>query len=206
MYRINILNVKKLMLTLVVLCFCSQLKAQNEQIAIEPINGQEFRVKSLNGIPFTVVLEESNNDGQFHMGVNTLTFKTADMIGERSTLRIVFDREIYLSLENKIVEEYQADVKWIESKLQITEGEFEIFPSRPVFTDQGLEKLKAKVFEYTTSESKERDFNKWIDKINYSVGAMRFFKELYEASTGKKNEQSHNFEPINIHDELQKYK
>ena len=206
MYRINILNVKKLMLTLVVLCFCSQLKAQNEQIAIEPINGQEFRVKSLNGIPFTVVLEESNNDGQFHMGVNTLTFKTADMIGERSTLRIVFDREIYLSLENKIVEEYQADVKWIESKLQITEGEFEIFPSRPVFTDQGLEKLKAKVFEYTTSESKERDFNKWIDKINYSVGAMRFFKDLYEASNGKQNGQSHNFEPINIHDELQKYK
>ncbi len=206
MYRVNILNVKKLLLTLVILCFCTQLKAQNEQIALEPVNDQEFMVKSLNGIPFTVVLEESNNDGQYHMGVNTLTFKISDMISNRSTLRIVFDREIYLSLENKIVDEYQADVKWIESKLQITEGEFEIFPSRPVFTDQGLEKLKAKVFEYTTSESKERDFNKWIDKINYSVGAMRFFKDLYEASNGKKNGQSHNFEPINIHDELQKYK
>ncbi|GGX27244.1 hypothetical protein [Aquimarina muelleri] len=204
MYRLNIYNTKKLFLIPVVLCFFVQLQAQNDQISIDRVNDKEFTVSTVNGIPFTVVLEKSNNDGQYHLASNgNLTFKLEDMIDTRSTLRIVFEEEMYHSLENKLLEQYRSDVDWIKSVLDIEEGEFEIFPSRPVFTDQGLEKLKGKVFEYTTTDKKENDFNKWIEKINYSVGAGRFFNDLYAASNGENNGQRHNFLPINIYEALQ---
>lgn len=204
MYRVKTSNTKKLLLIPVILCFFMQMQAQNDQISLERINNKEFTVSTINGIPFTVVLEKSNNDGQYHLASNgILTFRIEDMIDERSTLRIVFEEEMYHSLENKLLEQYRSDVDWIKLALDIEEGEFEIFPSRPVFTDQGLEKLKAKVFEYTTTDKKENNFNKWIEKINYSVGAVRFFNELYAASNGEDNEQRYNFLPINIYEALQ---
>ncbi|WP_148639347.1 hypothetical protein [Aquimarina longa] len=207
MYEINIWNVKKVLLTVVIACFFIQVKAQNEQISIQSISDQEFEVRSLNGIPYTIVLEESNNDGQFHLGSNSsLTFKIEDMIDTRSTLRIVFEDEIYHSLENKLIKQYQTDLEWIESVLDIKEGEFKKLPSRPVYTDANLEKLKAKVFEYATTSKKEDYFNQWIEKINYSVGAVGYFQELYAASNGKDNAQRYNFLPINIYNELHKRK
>jgi hypothetical protein len=184
-----------------------QIKAQNDQISIQSINEQEFVVRSLNGIPYTIILEESNSDGQFHLGSNrSLTFKKEDMIGKRSVMRIVFEDEIYHSLENKLIKQYQTDLQWIESLLEVKEGEFKKLPSRPVFTDNGLEKLKSTVFEYVTTDKKEEYFNQWIEKINYSVGAVSFFRELFVASNGENNAQRHNFLPINIYEELQKYK
>lgn len=204
MRGLNTWNTKKLLLIPVILCFFVQIQAQNDQVSLNRINNKEFTVSTVNGIPFTVVLEKSNNDGQYNLASNgNLTFKIEDMIDTRSTLRIVFEEEMYHSLENKLLEQYHSDVDWIKSALDIEEGEFEIFPSRPVFTDQGLEKLKAKVFEYTTTDKKEDTFNKWIEKINYSVGAVRFFNELYAASNGEENGQRHNFLPINIHEALQ---
>lgn len=204
MRGLNTWNTKKLLLIPVILCFFVQIQAQNDQVSLNRINNKEFTVSTVNGIPFTVVLEKSNNDGQYNLASNgNLTFKIEDMIDTRSTLRIVFEEEMYHSLENKLLEQYHSDVDWIKSALDIEEGEFEIFPSRPVFTDQGLEKLKAKVFEYTTTDKKEDTFNKWIEKINYSVGAVRFFNELYAASNGEENGQRHNFLPINIYEALQ---
>ncbi|WP_271764708.1 hypothetical protein [Aquimarina algiphila] len=205
MRNVNTWNTKKLLLTLVILCFFIQMKAQNDQISIQSINDREFTVSSINGIPFTIVLENSNNDGQYQLGSNgRLTFKVEDLIGKRSTLRIVLQEKIFLSLEDKLVAQYQADVKWIESKLQITEGEFKIFPSRPIFTEAGLEKLKGKVFEYATSDKKEDYFNQWIEKVNYSYGAVGYFNEIFAASNGEDNAQRHNFLPINIYEELHK--
>ncbi len=204
MRGLNTWNTKKLLLIPVIFCFFVQIQAQNDQVSLNRINNKEFTVSTVNGIPFTVVLEKSNNDGQYNLASNgNLTFKIEDMIDTRSTLRIVFEEEMYHSLENKLLEQYHSDVDWIKSALDIEEGEFEIFPSRPVFTDQGLEKLKAKVFEYTTTDKKEDTFNKWIEKINYSVGAVRFFNELYAASNGEENGQRHNFLPINIYEALQ---
>ncbi|WP_152538271.1 hypothetical protein [Aquimarina megaterium] len=203
-YRINIQNLKKIVLMLVMSCFFMQVNAQNELVSIQPISDQEFEVRSLNGIPFTIVLEESNNDGQFHLGINnSLIFKTGDMIGKRSTLRIVFEDELYHSLENKLIKQYQTDLQWIENLLGVKEGEFKKLPSRPVFTDNGLEKLKGTVFEYVNTDQKEEDFYKWIEKINYSVGAVKYFRDLYAASNGENNEQRRHFLPINIYDALQ---
>lgn len=205
MYGINIWNTKKLLLVLVISCFFIQGNAQNEQISIQPISDQEFEVRSLNGIPYTIVLEESNNDGQFHLGSNnSLTFKVGDMIAKRSTVRIVFEDEIYHSLENKLIKQYQTDLQWIENLLGVKEGEFKKLPSRPVFTNNGLEKLKGTVFEYANTDKKEENFYKWIEKINYSVGAVQFFRDLFAASNGENNAQKHNFLPINIYEELQK--
>ncbi|WP_160111934.1 hypothetical protein [Aquimarina sp. AU58] len=204
-YRVNLQNVKKILFMLVVSCFFMQVNAQNELVSIQSIGDQEFEVRSLNGIPFTIVLEESNNDGQFHLGINnSLTFKTGDMIGKRSTLRIVFEDELYHSLENKLIKQYQTDLQWIENLLGVKEGEFKKLPSRPVFTDNGLEKLKGTVFEYVNTDQKEEDFYKWIEKINYSVGAVKYFRDLFAASNGENNEQRHLFLPINIYDVLQK--
>ncbi len=198
---------KKLLLTLMISSLFMQIKAQNDQVAIQPVNNQEFTVSSINGIPYTVVLENSNTDGQFHLGSSgELTFQVGDMIDIRSTLRIVFEDEIYHSLENKLIRQYQSDLKWIQSMLGIKEDEFRKLPSRPIFTDSNLEKLKAKVFEYATTDRKEGYFYEWIEKINYSVGAVNFFSELYAASNGEENGQRHNFLPINIYDELQKKK
>ncbi|WP_103866208.1 hypothetical protein [Aquimarina sp. I32.4] len=203
MRGVSIFSVSRVVLTLIVSCFFIQGNAQNDQIALRAIGKKEFSVKSLNGIPYTVVIESSNNDGQFHLGsTGRLTFKIDDMIDTRSTLRIVFEEEIYHSLEDKLLEQYKADIKWIQSELEIKESELKMFPTRPVFTDAGLEKLKGKVFEYVTNDRKESYFNKWIEKINYSVGAVGFFRELYGASNGEDNSQRHNFLPINIHEEL----
>lgn len=206
MNRVHIDNAKKLLLIPVVLCFFMTMQAQNEHITIDPVSQQEFTVTSINGIPYTIVLEESNNDGQFHLGSNNsrLTFKTEDLIGKRSTLRIVFEEEMYHSLEDKLIEQYKSDVEWIETFLEITDKELKLFPTRPVFNEHGLEKLKARVFEYATTPKKEEVFNEWIEKINYSVGAVRYFRDLYAASNGENNEQRHNFLPINIYEELQK--
>ncbi|WP_024772343.1 hypothetical protein [Aquimarina macrocephali] len=204
-YRINLQNVKKILLMLVVSCFFIQVNAQNELVSIQSISDQEFEVRSLNGIPFTVVLEESNNDGQFHLGINnSLTFKVGDMIAKRSTLRIVFEDELYHSLENKLIKQYQKDLQWIENLLGVKEGEFKKLPSRPVFSNNGLEKLKGTVFEYVNTDQKEEDFYKWIEKINYSVGAVQYFRDLFAASNGENNEQRRHFLPINIYEELQK--
>ncbi|WP_438424200.1 hypothetical protein [Aquimarina macrocephali] len=204
-YRINLQNVKKILLMLVVSCFFMQVNAQNELVSIQSISDQEFEVRSLNGIPFTVVLEESNNDGQFHLGINnSLTFKVGDMIAKRSTLRIVFEDELYHSLENKLIKQYQKDLQWIENLLGVKEGEFKKLPSRPVFSNNGLEKLKGTVFEYVNTDQKEEDFYKWIEKINYSVGAVQYFRDLFAASNGENNEQRRHFLPINIYEELQK--
>ncbi len=205
MYTVNFKNTKKLFFILLVLCFSLNTQAQNDQISIQSISDQEFAVNSINGIPFTVVLEESNNDGQYHLpSGGSVTFKTADMIGKRSTLRIIFEEEMYHSLEDKLIEQYDADVEWITSSLEIKESDLKMFPTRPVFTDAALEKLKQRVFQYTTTDRKEEYFNEWIEKINYSVGAVNFFRELYAASNGENNEQRHNFLPINIHQELHK--
>lgn len=204
-YRINLQNVKKILLMLVVSCSFMQVNAQNELVSIQSISDQEFEVRSLNGIPFTVVLEESNNDGQFHLGINnSLTFKVGDMIAKRSTLRIVFEDELYHSLENKLIKQYQKDLQWIENLLGVKEGEFKKLPSRPVFSNNGLEKLKGTVFEYVNTDQKEEDFYKWIEKINYSVGAVQYFRDLFAASNGENNEQRRHFLPINIYEELQK--
>ncbi len=205
MRNVNTWNTKKLLLTLVILCFFMQMKAQNDQISIQSVSDEEFTVSSINGIPFTIILENSNNDGQYQLGSNgRLTFKTEDLIGKRSTIRIVLQEKIFLSLEDELVDQYRSDVQWIESKLQITEAEFEIFPSRPIFSDEGLEKMKAKVFEYATTDRKEDYFNQWIEKVNYSYGAVGYFKEIYAASNGENNAQRYNFLPINIYEELQK--
>ncbi|GAA4278323.1 hypothetical protein [Aquimarina mytili] len=205
MERVNTITNKKPFLLLLIFCFFAQINAQNEQISIQSISDQEFAVNSINGIPFTVVLEESNNDGQYHLpSGGTITFKIADMIGKRSTLRIVFEEEMYHSLEDKLIEQYDSESKWIKSRLDISENAFKMFPTRPVFTDQGLEKLKSKVFDYANTDEKEEYFNQWIEKINYSVGAVNFFRELYAASNGEDNAQRHNFLPINIYQELHK--
>ncbi len=196
---------KKPLFTLAALCFFIQTKAQNELIALENVNNQEFSVVSTNGIPFTVILEESNSDGHYHLpSGGNVTFMIGDMIGSRSTLRIVFEEEMYHSLEDKLIEQYDSDVQWITNFLEIKEKEIKMFPTRPVFSEAGLEKLKSNVFEYATTDSKERYFNQWIDKINYSVGAVRYFRDLFAASNGEDNEQRHNFLPINIKGELQK--
>ncbi len=186
------------------LFFFMNMQAQkNDQIVLQAIDNNEFMVRSVNGIPFTVVIEESNNDGRFHLGSNsTLTFKVDDMIGKRSTLRILLDDEIHLALEDKLVEQYQKDIDWVESYLEISESDLKIFPTRPIFKDADLEKLKGKIFEYADTDRKEEYFYKWIDKINYSVGAVQFFKELLAASKGADNGQRYNFLPINIYDEL----
>ncbi|WP_103072195.1 hypothetical protein [Aquimarina sediminis] len=208
MCRANFWNTKKTLLILAVFGFFIQMQAQrNEQISIESISNEEFTVSSLNGIPFTIVLEESNNDGQFHLGVNrTLTFKVADLIEKRSTLRIIFEDEIYHSLENNLIAQYHSDLDWIESSLDIPKSVFEKLPTRPVFLNNSLEELKAKVFEYANTESQERYFNQWIEKINYSVGAVEYFQKLFTASNGESNEHRHNFLPINIYEELQRSK
>ncbi len=205
MNRVNFGTNKKPFLLLLILCSFAQIQAQNEQISLQSINSQEFAVNSINGIPFTVVLEESNNDGQFHLpSGGSITFKLGDMIGKRSTLRIVFEEEMYHSLEDKLIEQYDSDVQWIASFLEIKKNDLKMFPTRPVFSDAGLEKLKSSVFQYTTTDKKEEYFNQWIDKINYSVGAVQFFRELYAASNGEDNAQRHNFLPINIYEELRK--
>ncbi len=207
MRGINVKNAKKSLLILVNLCFFVSAQAQNDQISLQSISEQEFAVNSINGIPFTVVLEDSNSDGQYHLpSGGSVTFKVADMIGKRSTLRIVFEEEMYHSLEDKLIEQYDSDVQWITNFLEIKEKDRKMFPTRPVFTDVGLEKLKSKVFEYATTDRKEDYFNQWIEKINYSVGAVDFFRKLYAASNGEDNEHRHNFLPINIHEELQKYR
>ncbi|PKV51931.1 hypothetical protein ATE84_4031 [Aquimarina sp. MAR_2010_214] len=203
-YRISLQNVKKILLMLVISCFFMQVNAQNELVSIQSISDQEFEVRSLNGIPFTVVLEESNSDGQFHLGINnSLTFKVGDMIGKRSTVRIVFEDELYHSLENKLIKQYQTDLQWIENLLGVKEGEFKKLPSRPVFTEAGLEKLKGTVFEYVNTDQEEEDFYKWIEKINYSVGAVKYFRDLFAASNGESNEQRRHFLPINVYNALQ---
>ncbi len=204
MHRVNICVYKKYFLFLLFLCFVTLIKAQNEQISLESISKDEFSVNSINGIPYTIVLENSNNDGQYHLpSGGSRTFNLGDMIGTRSTIRIIFEEEMYHSLEDKLIEQYDADVEWITSFLEIKESELKMFPTRPVFTDAGLEKLKSKVFEYATTESKEAYFNQWIEKINYSVGAVNFFRELYAASNGANNSQRQNFLPINISKALQ---
>lgn len=203
MYQINIKNTKKIALAIFAICLFVQVQAQNEQIALEPISSEEFAVNSINGIPFTVVLEESNNDGQFHLpSGGSIRFNTGDMIGSRSTLRIVFEEEMYHSLEDKLIEQYDKDVEWISSSLEMKESDLKMFPTRPVFTDVALEKLKKKVFDYVNTDQQEGYFYKWIEKINYSVGAVQYFRELYAASNGENNAQRHNFLPINISQEL----
>ncbi len=205
MHVTNTMNTKKLLFILITLCFAIKTQAQNDQISLQSLSDQEFAVNSVNGIPFTVVLEESNSDGQYHLpSGGSVTFKIADMIGKRSTLRIVFEEEMYHSLEDKLIEQYDSDVQWITNFLEIKGNELKMFPTRPVFTDAGLEKLKSKVFQYTTTDKKEEYFNQWIEKINYSVGAVQYFRELYTASNGENNAQRHNFLPINIYEELQK--
>ncbi|GAA3512358.1 hypothetical protein GCM10022393_27630 [Aquimarina addita] len=186
------------------MCSYTYVSAQDQQIAVSPINQQEFEVRSLTGVPYTIIFEGSKIDGQYHLASNgSLTFKTADMVGTKSTLRIKFEKEMHLSMENKLVEDYRSDVEWVKSMLDITEKkEFELFPSRPIMTDEGFDKLKTKVFEYATTESKERYFYQWMDKVNYSVGAFRFFKSLYNASNGEDNEQRPNFLPINVYEVL----
>ncbi len=205
MERVNSCIKKTSFLLLLISCFFTQVQAQNEQISLRSISEQEFAVNSINGIPFTVVLEESNNDGQYHLpSGGSITFKVGDMIGKRSTLRIVFEEEMYHSLEDKLIEQYDSESNWIKERLDISESAFKMFPTRPVFTDQGLEKLKSKVFDYANTDEKEAYFNQWIEKINYSVGAVNFFRELYAASNGEDNGQRHNFLPINIYEELKK--
>ncbi|MEW7290685.1 hypothetical protein [Aquimarina sp. 2304DJ70-9] len=205
MDQVNISANKKPFLLLLMLCFFTQVHAQNEQISIQSISNEEFAVNSINGIPFTVILEESNADGQYHLpSGGSITFKVGDMIGKRSTLRIIFEEEMYHSLEDKLIEQYDADVQWITSFLDIKGDKLKMFPTRPVFTDTGLEKLKSEVFQYTNTDKKEDYFNQWIEKINYSVGAVNFFRELYAASNGEKNAQRHNFLPINVYEELHK--
>ena len=204
----NILNVKhtkKLLLVLATLFFCTQIQAQNEQISIQRISSQEFEVRSINGIPFTVVLEGTNNDGQYLLpSGGSVSFNTSDIKDDKSTLRIIFEEEMYHSLENELIDQYHSELKWIVSVLDVKEDDSKKFPSRPVFTDAGLEKLKVKLFEYTTTDKKEDYFNQWIEKINYSVGAVQYLRGLYAASNGADNAQRHNFLPIKINEELQK--
>ncbi|AXT58951.1 hypothetical protein D1816_00815 [Aquimarina sp. AD10] len=204
MNKVNLQKRMKLFGTLLILIFCIQIQAQNDQVTIEPMGKEEFSVRSLNGIPYTLVVEESNTDGQYHLGsTGYLTFKLDDMIQKRSTVRIVLEEEIHASLEEKLVKQYRSDVDWIKSLLDIKEdSEFKVFPSRPIFSDADLEKLKGQVFEYADTDNKEKRFYEWIEKINYSVGAVRYFRELYAASNGKNNEQRRNFLPINIYEAL----
>lgn len=205
MYTSSIKKVKKLLFVIVAFSLFSQMQAQNDLVSIRSNGSEEFIVSSTNGIPFTVVLEESNNDGQFHLSSGgDFIFKKGDLIGTRSTVRIVFEEEMYHSLEDKLIEQYDSESNWIKSRLDISDAAFKMFPTRPVFTDAGLEKLKSKVFEYANTQEKEAYFNQWIEKINYSVGAVDYFRKLYAASNGEDNEQRRNFLPINIHQELQK--
>ncbi len=203
MYIVNTIIRKTPFLLILILCCFGQIQAQNEQISLRSISNEEFEVQSINGIPFTIILEESNNDGQFHLpSGGSITFKIGDMIGKRSTLRIIFEEEMYHSLEDKLIEQYSADVEWVANFLEIKESDLKMFPTRPVFIDAKLEKLKSNVFQYTSTPKKEDYFNQWIEKINYSVGAVQFFRELYAASNGQNNAQRHNFLPINIYDAL----
>ncbi|MBP2834000.1 hypothetical protein J8281_17525 [Aquimarina sp. U1-2] len=201
----NIENTKKyLLILLFAICFTG-VQAQNDLISLRSVSDSEYEIQSTNGLPFTIVLENSNNDGQYHLpsGGSTI-FKTEDLIGNRSTLRIIFEKEMYHSLEDKLIEQYDSDVQWITNFLEIKEKDKKMFPTRPVFSDVALEKLKSKVFDYATTDRKEDYFNQWIEKINYSVGAVDYFRKLYAASNGENNEHRYNFEPINIHAALRR--
>jgi len=107
-------------------------------------------------------------------------------------------------MEDNMIQEYRNDLQWVTKSLQIEETDLKMFTSRPVFTDASLEKLKRKIFEYTTTKEKENIFNQWIDKVNYSVGVIQYLRAIYAASNGEKNEHRSNFLPINIHNELKK--
>ena len=195
-------TIKKIVFIVAAFCFFSQAHAQNEHIALERINAEEFRVRSTNGIPFTVVLENSNNNGQYQLASNTeLTFKFDD-VTRQSMIKIVFDRAAYQTMEDKIILQYRSDVEWIKSQLDITDDQSKLFPTRPIFDDRSLEALKSKVFQYTTTSTKENAFNKWIERVNYSYGAVLFLRELYAASNGENNPQSRNFESINVYEAL----
>lgn len=205
MYKLDVNYIKKLLNVFVICFFVIQSQAQDKQISIESFNQEEFIVKSLTGVPYTLIFENTSIDGQYHLASNgSLTFKIADMQGKKGMLRIVFEKEMHLRLENTLVGDYQKDVKWIESMLDIKEAEFKLFPSRPVFTDAEFDKLKSKVFEYTDTEIKEKYFYKWMEKVNYSVGVMRFFQDLYSASNGVENDQRAVFLPMNVYEELHK--
>ncbi|TPN82279.1 hypothetical protein [Aquimarina algicola] len=196
---------KNLLLIVVFLYSFISANAQNEQISIQSISDKEFSVNSINGIPFTVVIEESNNDGQFHLpSGGSVTFRLYDMIENRSTLRIIFEEEMYHSLEDKLINQYTTELEWIGSTLNIKDNDLKMFPTRPVFTDAALEKLKSKVFDYVDTDEKEDYFNQWIEKINYSVGAVQYFSDMYAASNGENNSQRRDFLPINISEALQK--
>ncbi|WP_160114533.1 hypothetical protein [Aquimarina sp. AU474] len=196
-------NIKQLLCIALILCAYNRVGAQNEQIAIEQINGNEFAVSSINGIPYTIVLESSNNDGQFNLAsTGNITFKIGDVIPDKSTLRIVFEEDVFRTFEGNLIQQYHSDIEWISSSLDIPKNDLTIFALRLDYTDESLEELKGKVFEYAETDQKEDYFNQWIEKINYSYGAINFIREIYAASKGEDNSQRDNFLPIIISKEL----
>ncbi len=194
--------IKKFLLILPVLCFITQVYGQNEQINIRQNSSQDFSITSANGIPFTVVLENSKKDGQYLLASDgELVFNMSDITPE-STARLVFQRGIYDQMEEKVMVQYRIDVEWIKARLGISDDQSKLFPTRPIFDDPSLEKLKQKVYQYTETPKKEAYFNEWIDKINYSYGVVLFLREMYAASNGTSNGQSHNFTPVNLYQAL----
>ncbi len=204
MYRSNNNTLGQLLFMVIAVCSCFVMQAQNEQISIELIGENKFGVSSTNGIPYTVVLESSNNDGQFNLAsTGNITFKVADIIPNKSTLKIIFEEDIFHTFEENLIQQYHSDIEWVASSLDIPKNELKMFSIRLEYNDETLEALKAKVFEYAETDQKENSFNQWIEKINYSYGAIGYIRELYAASSGEDNSQRHNFLPIVVSKELE---
>jgi len=205
MQKTLIKSAKKLFIGFMTVCFFSQIHAQNEQISIRSVSDQEFEVTSNNGIPFIVILENSKKDGRYNLsGGSGLVFNVSDIIPSKSTLRIVYEEDTYHTMEDEMISQYRTELDWVAKELQVKDSDIKMFASRPVFSDANLDKLKRKVFEYTTTTEKEEIFSQWADKINYSVGVIQYLRNIYAASNGEKNEHSPNFVPIIVSHALRK--
>jgi len=209
MYNVNFKTMKTIAKNVLIICalfMISFLSAQsnNGQIELKRISDTQFGVKSINGIPFTVILEKSKrkgqylSDGQYLLDSHRQLVFDLEDITEETTLRIVLEKQMYLTVQNNLVDQYTKDVQWIESKLSISEDKSKIFPTRPVMSDADAKKLKDKVVSYVDSQSTYDLYNQWEAKFDYSVASMRFFQQLYDASNGTKNESRSVFLPIKI--------
>lgn len=195
---------KQLLITTLFLCWFSLLMGQNEEITIKPRGEKQFSVSSIKGTPFTVILENSEKDGNYQLQSETdLYFKTK-YINSKSTLKIVFEERMYLIVQNNLIRQYQSDVKWIKVMLEITKSEFKLFPEMPFFGKFEDSKQKARLQKYITNEKKKAYYEKYQEKLDYTVKTMTYFQDLYDASNGKDNNSRHNFLPINILDHLAK--
>jgi len=104
------------------LFFLVPVQAQDDLISIRSVSSSEYEVSSANGLPFILLLENSKNNGTYNIsGGGGTVLNVTDIIPSKTTIRILFEKDAYYSMEDNMIQEYRNDLQWVTSALQIKE-------------------------------------------------------------------------------------